>query len=407
MTQITLSDLLLQADKRNPATLYTQLRQQGPLCYVSDFGGTGAWVVTTYEDAIVVLKDPRFIRDSHKVAPPEDEQHSSGNIASLLKLVTWRRDMATVDPTDHTRLRHLASKAFTPHMIERLRPRIQQITDELLDAVQQQGQMDLINDFAFPLPITVIGELLGIPVEDRKQFRTWTDAMLAMNGESQQVAANVSAIQSFVSYIKTLLSEKRAHPGSDLTSGLVQAEENGDALDEGELISTIFLLIVAGHVTTVNLIGIGMLALLEHPEQMHLLQQDLSLIPSAIEELLRYTAPVSLAAPRWAREDVVMRDKLIRKGEMVFVSLVAANTDPQHFHDPELLDITRHENQHLAFGKGIHYCLGAPLARLEGQIAFSTLLQRLPHLRLAVDPEQLTWARTPVLRSLTSLPVTF
>ena len=407
MTQITLGDLLLRADKRNPAALHAQLRQQGPLCYVNDFGGTGAWVVTTYEDAIAILKDPRFIRDSHKVAPSEDGQHSIGDVASLLKLRTWRRDMGTADPPDHTRLRHLASKAFTPHMIERLRPRIQHITDELLDAVQQQGQMDLINDFAFPLPITVIGELLGIPVEDRKQFRAWTDAMLAISEESQQVAANVSAVRSFVSYIKTLLSEKRGHPGSDLTSGLVQAEENGDALDEGELISTIFLLIVAGHVTTVNLIGIGMLALLEHPEQMHLLQQDLSLIPSAIEELLRYTAPVSLAAPRWASEDVVMHDKLIRKGEMVFVSLVAANTDPQHFHDPELLDITRHENQHLAFGKGIHYCLGAPLARLEGQIAFSTLLQRLPHLRLAVDPEQVTWAQSPILRNLMSLPVTF
>ena len=217
----------------------------------------------------------------------------------------------------------------------------------------------------------------------------------------------LAALEMFVQYIKTLLADKSAHPGSDLTSGLVQAEERGDSLNEAELISTIFLLIVAGHETTVNLIGNGMLALLEHPEQMRLLRADPSLLPSAIEELLRYTAPVSLSSPRWASEDIPMHGQVIRKGDMVFVSLIGADTNQQQFPDPEVLDILRQENQHVAFGKGIHYCLGAPLARLEGQIAIGTLLQRLPNLRQERPAVQLTWTQNPILRGLTSLPVTF
>jgi cytochrome P450 PksS len=217
----------------------------------------------------------------------------------------------------------------------------------------------------------------------------------------------MAAEEAFINYIKTLIAKKREHPDNDLTSGLVQVEEKGDALNENELISMIFLLITAGHETTVNLIGNGMLALLEHSEQMRLLRADPTLLPSAIEELLRYTAPVTLSSPRWASEDIPMRGKVIRKGEMVRCALLAANTDPQQFPDPELLDILRQENQHLAFGKGVHFCLGAPLARLEGQIAIGTLLRRLPHLRLAHDPEQLAWKEAGTLRVLVTLPVTF
>ncbi len=216
-----------------------------------------------------------------------------------------------------------------------------------------------------------------------------------------------SSIGEFIQYIKTLLDKKRAHPGNDLTSNLVQVEENGDALSENELISMTFLLIVAGHETTVNLIGNGTLALLQHPDQMQLLQHDPTLIPTAVEELLRFTAPVNLSDERWANEDIPMHGKVIHKGDMVYASLAGANTDPQQFHHPDTLDITRQENQHLAFGKGIHYCLGAPLARLEGQIAFGTLIQRLPNLRLASDPAQLLWNNNPMLRGLKSLPVTF
>src|SRR5258708_3985453 len=364
-------------------------------------------IVTTYDDAIAILKDPRFIKDTQKVSKPSDGQDAARESASVLqRFLTWRRDMLTVDPPEHTRLRGLVSKAFTPRMIEQLRPRVQQIADELLDAVQAQGQMDLIADFAFPLPITVISEMLGIPVKDRQQFRAWSQTIVNAP-VGPQIEDKLAALEMFVQYIKTLLADKRAHPGSDLTSGLVQAEEHRDTLSETELISTIFLLIVAGHETTVNLIGNGVLALLQHPDQMQLLRADSSLLPSAIEELLRYTAPVSLSSPRWASEDIPMYGKVISKGEMVFVSLIGADTDPQQFADPEVLNILRQEHQHVAFGKGIHYCLGAPLARLEGQIAIGTLLQRLPNLRQEPPTAQLTWTQNPILRGLTSLPVTF
>lgn len=408
MGQITFTDLLSQETKRDPIAFSARLREQGPLIHLTGpFGMGETWIVTTYDDAIALLKDPRFIKDTQKVSKPSDGQGITKEDTSVIqRFLTFRRDMLTVDPPDHTRLRGLVSKAFTPRMIEQLRPRIQQIADELLDAVQAQGRMDLIADFAFPLPITVISEMLGIPAQDRQQFRAWSQTIVTAPVGPQPEVAFV-ALEAFVQYIKTLLVDKGAHPGSDLTSGLVQAEERGDTLSEAELISTIFLLIVAGHETTVNLIGNGVLALLQHPDQMRLLQQDPSLLPSAIEELLRYTAPVSLSSPRWASEDISMHGKVIHKGEMVFVSLIGADTDPRQFSDPELLDITRRENQHVAFGKGIHYCLGAPLARLEGQIAISTLLQRLPKLRQAREPEQLTWNQNPILRGLTSLPVTF
>jgi cytochrome P450 len=405
MTQkITVSDLLTPETKRNPSAFYAHLRAQEPLTYVDDFLGMGkAWIVTNYDDAIALLKDPRFTKDRRKVLPAGDEQTSIPESPFLALM----QNMLMVDPPNHTRLRSLVSKAFTPRMIEQLRPRIQQITDELLDAVQERGEMDLINDFAYPLPITVISEMLGIPVTDRQQFRAWTQVLVNTGEQNQQESLKTSEIGKFLGYIKSLLDEKRVHPGNDLTSNLVQVEENGDALSENELISMIFLLIVAGHETTVNLIGNGTLALLQHPDQMQRLQQDLSLIPTTIEELLRFTAPVNLSDERWASEDISMHGKVIRKGEIVYASLIGADTDPKQFHHPEVLDIARQENQHLAFGKGIHYCLGAPLARLEGQIAFGTLIQRLPNLHLASDPAQLIWNNNFMLRGLRSLPVTF
>jgi cytochrome P450 len=315
--------------------------------------------------------------------------------------------MLGTDPPDHTRLRGLVSKAFTPRMIEQLRPRIQDITDELLDAVQGQGQMDLVTDFAYPLPMTVISEMLGIPAEDRAQFRNWTQTLLNAFTTPGQEAQAIATADTFIAYIRTLLATKRERPSGDLISDLLQVEEQGDRLRENELVSTIWLLIIAGHETTVNLLSNGVLVLLQHPEQIHLLQQDPSLVSSTVEELLRYAAPVLFAGARGAREDIPFRGQVIHKGDAVRISSVAANTDPQHFTDPETLDITREVNKHLAFGKGIHACLGAPLARLEGQIAIGTLFQRLPHLRLGCEPERLAWNPLPNLRSLKNLPVTF
>lgn len=408
MEQITFADLLAQETKRDPIAFTTRLHEQGPLVRLANpLSPANAWMITGYDDAIAILKDPRFIKDVQKLPALSGQQGPKGEQATILdRFLMFRRDMLSVDPPDHTRLRGLVSKAFTPRMIEHLRPRIQQITDELLDAVQNQGSMDLIADFAFPLPITVISEMLGIPLEDRSRFRAWSQTIVTGTVGPQPEKA-LAALEEFVQYIRTLLATKRDHPGNDMTSDLVQVEESGDRLHENELISTIFLLIVAGHETTVNLIGNGVLTLLQHPEQMHQLRADPTLLPSAIEELLRYTAPVSFSSPRWASEDIPVHGELIRKGEMVVVSLIGADTDAQQFSEPELLDITRRENQHVAFGKGIHTCLGAPLARLEGQIAIGTLLQRLPNLHLVNEPEQLLWTQSPILRGLTSLPVTF
>lgn len=394
MTEITTSDLLAQETKSNPHVFYAQLRLTEPIVYVE---GLDTWLLTTYEDALWLLKDPRFTKDRRKLTELEGKQDESWGSFVM-------RNLLMVDPPDHTRLRSLVSKAFTPRMIEHLRPHIQQITDDLLDAAEERGAMDLIADFAYPLPLTVISDMLGIPVTDRQRFREWTQALVDVTTEKEQ---RRDAIQQFLNYLKTLLEEKRAHPDNDLTSGLVQAEENGDQLDENELISMLILLIIAGHETTVNLLGNGALALLQHPDQFQLLQHDPSLIAGAVEELLRYTSPVSLSDERWASEDIESNGKLIRKGQQVLAALISANADPQHVHAGEVLDLTRSENQHLAFGKGIHTCLGAPLARLEGQIAFSTLLRRMPNLRLAGDPAHLDWKRNPVLRGLTSLPVTF
>ncbi len=401
MEQIKSSDFFSQEAMRDPVAFYREIREQGSLIYLTsmlDLGG--GWIVTAYDDASAILKDLRFINDPLKTS----QAGGSEETLSAKKLLSMQRDLLFTDPPDHTRLRHLVSKAFTSRAVEQLRPRIQQIADELLDKVERQGQMDLIADFAFPLPIIVISELLGVPSQDRQQLRSWSEVHI---NTKYEVEKRVSATEEFFDYIRRLIIEKRKHPGLDLVSSLVQAEENGDVLSEVELVSTIFLLIFAGHETTVNLIGNGTLALLQHPEQMHLLQNDPTLLPSAVEELLRYSTSVSFSIPRWASEDVSVGDKVIRKGEPVYIAFSAANTDERQFHNPGVLDITRQENRHLTFGKGIHACLGAPLARMEAQIAFGTLLRRLPDLRLACLPEQLMWNQSSLIRGLTSLPLMF
>lgn len=410
MKQITSGDFTSPEMMRDFIAFYKRLTGQGePLYRLDDFFGMGAaWVAFRHDDAVSVLKDPRFLKNMGQLVSKENQQESLSEDSSVGRLVEWMKNMPnmlTVDPPDHTRLRRLAAKAFTPHTIEGLRPRIQQIADELLDGVMEQGKMDVIADYAYPLPIIVISEMLGIPAADRNGFRQWTHELGQAALDPGQGEAVAAALEEFVQYIKSLLEEKRIHPGPDVTSGLVQAYDDGDKLSENELLSTIWLLITAGHETTVNLIGNGVLALLRHPEQMRMLQEDPSLLPSAVEELLRFAGPIMITS-RIAGEDITLRGKHIRKGEIVLVSLAGANIDAHKFSNPEALDITREENEHLAFGKGIHLCLGAPLARLEGQIAFGTLLRRLPQLQLAVEPEQLAYNYS-TLRSLSSLPVTF
>ena len=405
MTQPPQVDLFDPTFNANPYPTYARLRSDAPVHRVSLPDGQGVWLITRYDDVVAVLKDERFVKDWRNATTPE-QLAQIPPIPEVIKPL--RRNMLAADPPDHERLRRLVSKAFTPRLIERMRPRVQEIADALLDAVEDKGEMDLIDDYAFPLPLTVIAELLGVPAEDRKRFREWSDA--AVSGDTTQEYVEkilLPHMQAFTDYLRALFEEKRENPKDDLISALVRAEEAGDKLSEDELLGMVFLLLVAGHETTVNLIGNGTLALMQHPDQLQKLKADPSLIKPAVEELLRYDGPVETSTRRFAREDVAIGGTVIPKGEIVMVVIAAADHDPGRFPDPDLLDITRTDNKHLAFGKGIHHCLGAPLARMEGQIAISTLLSRLPNLRLKGSPESLTWRPGLVLRGLKGLPVEF
>ncbi len=405
MSQPPRVDLFDPEFKANPYPAYAQLRSDAPVHRVALPNGQGMWLVTRYEDVSAVLRDERFVKDWRNAMTPE-QLAQMPPIPEVMRPLS--KNMLDTDPPDHERLRALVSKAFTPRLIERMRPRVQAIADALLDAVWDKGEMDLIDDYAFPLPITVIAELLGVPAEDRNEFREWSDA--AVSGDTTQEYVEkilLPHMQAFTGYLRAMFEEKRENPKDDLISALVRAEEAGVKLSEDELLAMVFLLLVAGHETTVNLIGNGVLALLRHPDQLQKLKDDPSLIKPAIEELLRYDGPVETSTERFAREDVRIGGTVISKGEMVTVVIASADHDPERFPDPDALDITRADNKHLAFGKGIHFCLGAPLARMEGQIAIGTLLRRMPELRLADPPGSLTWRPGLVLRGLKGLPVEF
>lgn len=405
MSQTPQVDLFSPDFKANPYPTYARLRSEAPIHRVALPDGRGMWLGTRYNDVSAVLRDERFVKDWRNAMTPE-QIAGVPPIPEVMKPLT--RNMLDTDPPDHERLRALVSKAFTPRLIERMRPRVQEIADALLDAVRDKGEMDLIDDYAFPLPITVIAELLGVPAEDRDKFREWSDA--AVSGDTTQEYVEkilLPHMQAFTDYLRALFDEKRKNPKDDLISALVRAEEAGDKLSEDELLAMVFLLLIAGHETTVNLIGNGVLALLQHPDQLQKLREDPSLIKPAIEELLRYDGPVETSTERFAREDVRIGETVIPRGEMVLVVIASADHDPERFPNPDALDITRADNKHVAFGKGIHFCLGAPLARMEGQIAINTLLRRMPDLRLADSPESLTWRPGMVLRGLRGLPVKF
>ena len=314
------------------------------------------------------------------------------------------------DPPDHTRLRALVSKAFTPRMIETMRDHIQEIVDRLLDRVQDAGRMDVMEDLAYPLPVTVICEMLGVPVTDHASIRGWSadiarslDA-IGLPSDQEIVERGRTSRRALAGYFRRLVPERRARPQQDLLSGLIAAEEQGDKLSQDEVIAMCLLLFIAGHETTVNLIGNGTLALLRHPDQMRKLQADPALIGNAVEELLRYDSPVQRTA-RIASVDAEVGGQPMPKGTMVITALGAANRDPAQFSDPDVLDVTRKDPRHISFGFGIHFCLGAPLARVEGQLALGTLLRRMPKLALAeANPE---WRESSVLRGLKRLDVTF
>ena len=313
--------------------------------------------------------------------------------------------MLNRDGDDHRRLRRLVTKAFTPRMVEQLRPRIQAIADELLDAVSSKGEMDLSAAYAFPLPITVIAELLGVPTEDQDRFREWSDAVITPAISQEELERFFEQMGEFVAYLTDLFAARRAEPRDDLISALLAARDDDDALTENEVFGTVVLLIVAGHETTVGLIGNAVLNLLSHPAELERVRADPSLLPAAIEEALRYEGPVERTLYRWASTDVELGGQTIRKGEGVIAIVNAADRDHNRFPDADRFDVTRDDKRHLAFGRGSHFCLGAPLARLEAEIALETLFRRLPGLRLAVPREELAWRPTPGFRRLVALPV--
>jgi cytochrome P450 len=401
--QISQPQLASPQFKANPYPFYAQLRAEAPVYRAQLSRRQSVWLVSRYSDVLTVLKDERFGKDRFKVMTAE-QQANMPWMPSMMRPLA--RNMLDLDAPDHTRLRGLVHKAFTPRLVEQLRERIQRLCDELLQAVQANRQMDLIREYALPLPVTIIAEMLGIPPKDRNRFQRWSSHIVAVSSSSDVLRA-LPSIWLFIRYLRKFFQQRRADPQDDLTTALLEAEEAGDRLSEDELLAMVFLLLIAGHETTVNLIASGTLALCQHPEQMAVLRDDPGLIKPAIEELLRYTSPVDVATERFVREDVTIGGVTIARGEQVLSVLGSANRDEQQFERPDCLILSREPNRHLAFGQGIHYCLGAPLARLEGQIAINTLLHRLPGLRLAVVPETLRWRRGLFIRGLEALPVAF
>ena len=404
MAPIKNVDISSAGFKANPYPFYAQLRDQAPVHRITLGDKRTAWLVTRYEDVVTVLKDDRFVKDKRSVMT-RDQMAREPWIPSLLKPI--ERNMLDSDAPEHTRLRGLVHTAFTPRLIENMRERIQRLTDELLDVAQARGSMDLIRDYALPLPTTIIAEMLGVPVPDRHKFHRWSSTIVSTVPSKWGLLRAIPSLILFLRYIRRLVQTRRADPQDDLVSALVQVREAGDQLSEDELLAMVSLLLIAGHETTVNLIGNGMLALMEHQEQMDRLRDDPRLIRPAVEELLRFDGPLETATERYARVDVTLAGVTIPRGEMVFAVLASANRDERQFDHADTLDLAREPNRHLAFGQGVHFCLGAPLARLEGQIAINTLLRRIPDVRLAVPPQALRRRPGLVLHGLKSLPVVF
>jgi cytochrome P450 len=398
-------DLYSEEFRANRFDVYARMREQDPVLLQPGIDGeTPIWFLTRYDDVVAMLvDDERFVRDPVLAMSEEDIARMRAAMPDDFSFV--ENHMLNKDGADHRRLRRLVTKAFTPRMVEQLRPRIQAIADELIDAVEERRELELVEEFAFPLPITVIAELLGIPTADRDRFRAWSDAVVTPSIGPAELERFAASMREFVAYLRELFERRRHEPAEDLISALLQAEEAGDSLSEEELFSTVILLIVAGHETTVSLIGSAVLALLREPEVLERLSAEPGLIPSAVEELLRREAPVDRTLNRWAATDVELGGRTIRRGDIVIAILGSADRDTARFPEPDAIDLERRDSKHVAFGRGSHYCLGAPLARLETEIALATLVRRLPGLRLIGDPGDVEWRPVPLFRSLVALRV--
>ncbi|MFF9602137.1 cytochrome P450 [Streptomyces sp. NPDC014684] len=380
------------AFRRDPHPVYARLREQGPVHRVRFAGadsGRLVWLVVGYEEARAALADPRLAKDTARIGSPMLDEEKIGKY------------LLVADPPQHTRLRSLVTRAFTMRRVEELRPRIQRITDDLLDEMLPRGRADLIEALAYPLPLTVICELLGVPDMDRAEFRRVSTEVVAPT----DAGTEYDAIVRLARYLADLIEDKRcAGPTDDLLSDLIRTTaEDGDRLSSRELSGMAYLLLIAGHETTVNLIGNGVHALLTHPDQLAALRADMSLLDGAVEEMLRYEGPVETATFRYAAEPLEIAGTAIEQGQSVMIGLTAADRDGGRYAEPDRFDIRRDARGHLAFGHGIHYCLGATLARLEGRIAVGTLLERAPGLALDGSPGE--WLPGMLIRGMRSLPV--
>ena len=387
----------------DPYPVLRHLQDDDPVHWSEILGG---WVLTRYDDVKAALGDPRLSSDRITPFVNHYAKGGGGELGELGRLVgLWA---VFTDPPTHTRLRGLMNRAFTSRAVEQLRPRIVDIVAELLEAVQPHGRMDVIRDFAYPLPITVIAEMIGVPRDDREAFKGWSDELAAFIGsalatpDKYQRAAR--AIAAMAEYFRRMIPARRAIPCEDIMSALVTARDREDRLGEDELVASCILLLFAGHETTTNLIGNGVLALLRHPAQARALRDHADLAGSAVEEILRYDGPTPTMV-RVAVEDIELQGRIIRRGDRVFTMINAANRDPRQFAEPDRLDLARANNRHIAFGYGIHFCLGAPLARLEAQIALPALLRALGE--PALDVGEPAWLDSLVFRGVKSLPVKF
>lgn len=401
-------DELLQSDAffQNPYPVYQQLREQAPVYWCDAWG---AWVITRYDDVMEVLRDSERFSSAGRVSYLLRQLPDNARLQVAALERHYDIGLAHSDPPDHTRLRALLNRVFTPRMVEARRARVAEVVNNLIDTVEAQGEMDIINDIAYPLPATIIAEMIGAPNEDIALFREWAVAinrLFEKGGRISETSAKAAqnSLHIMKDYITRLVEERRKNPQDDIISRLATAEHEADKLTIGELVSTAVTFFVAGHETTTNLIGNGMLALLQHPDQMRLLRENPALINATIEEVLRYEPSVPRGW-RIVKEDVTLRGQTIPQGALIFPILAAANRDPSQFPDPARFDIQREGNKHVAFGYGIHFCLGAPLARLEGGVVINTILQRLPQIQLATDA--LHWRHDIAIRSLDALPVTF
>lgn len=378
-------------------TMWARMREADPVHEaVGPVTGNRICFVTRYADCEFVIRHPEIGKERAK-AGLSDEGLAGDQLLS--------HSMISVDPPDHTRLRRLVNKAFTPRVVAALEPRIRELVGGMLAGPEREGQLEVIADLAFPLPVTVIAELLGVPTEDRDRFRAWSRALLEPATDATAVQREREAGEAVSAYIDDLAAQRLAEPEDDLLSRLVAAEHEGDQLDHDELVGMVLLLLIAGHETTVNLIGNGVLALLDHPTAWRELVGDPALAPAVVEEVLRYDGPIEIAPVRYAYEDVTIRDVTIPRGAVVAPVLLAANRDQERFDNPDTFDIHR-EARHLAFGHGIHFCLGAPLARLEGSIVFEQLARRFASMTLACARSELRWLEGLLIRGVTALPVT-